>query len=68
MKTTKTKPEVEPHGDTAYLYTAHKNETLISEHDLLSIGLSKYYVENIMNRVKEYKEIAREKMWERVRK
>ena len=67
MKTSN-KPEDTTHGDTAYLYTAHKNETLISEHDLLHIGLSRHYVENIMNRVKEYKEIAREKMWERVRK
>ena len=67
MKTSNN-PEDTTHGDTTYLYTAHKNETLISEHDLLHIGLSRYYVENIMNRVKEYKEIAREKMWERVKK
>ena len=39
---------------------------LISEQDLRNIGLSKYYVENIMNRVREYKEIGYKKMWERV--
>ena len=29
---------------------------LISEQDLLNIGLSKYYVENIINRISKYKE------------
>ena len=67
MKTSN-KPEDTVHKNASYLYTAHKNETLISEHDLLHIGLSRHYVENIINRVKEYKEIAREKMWERVKK
>ena len=39
--------------------TAHKTrreQHLISEQDLLNIGLSKYYVENIINRISEYKE------------
>ena len=29
---------------------------LISEQDLLNIGLSKYYVEDIVKRISEYKE------------
>ena len=44
----------------------HDQLFFITEHDLLSIGLSKYYVENIMNRIREYKEIGYKKMWERV--
>ena len=39
--------------------TAHKTrreQHLISEQDLLNIGLSKYYVEDIVKRISEYKE------------
>ena len=35
---------------------ARYEQHLISEQDLLNIGLSKYYVENIINRISEYKE------------
>ena len=33
-----------------------KKEKMISEEDLLNIGLSKYYVASIVARIKEYKE------------
>ena len=35
--------------------TRNEKERLISEEDLLNIGLSKYYVSTILARIKEYK-------------
>ena len=39
-----------------YVDETRKKEKIISEEDLLNIGLSKYYVVNILKRIKEYKE------------
>ena len=39
-----------------YVDETRKKEKMISEQDLLNIGLSKYYVANILKRIKEYKE------------
>ena len=43
-----------------YVDETRKKEKMISEiissEDLLNIGLSKYYVVNILKRIKEYKE------------
>jgi len=38
-----------------YVDETRKKEGLISEQDLLNIGLSKYYVSTILARIKEYK-------------
>ena len=38
-----------------YVDETRKKEKMISEQDLLNIGLSKYYVASIIARIKEYK-------------
>ena len=38
-----------------YVDETRKKEKMISEEDLLNIGLSKYYVTTILDRIKEYK-------------
>ena len=38
-----------------YVDKSRKKEELISEQDLRNIGLSKYYVEDIVKRISEYK-------------
>ena len=39
-----------------YVDETRKKEEMISEQDLRNIGLSKYYVSTILDRIKEYKE------------
>ena len=39
-----------------YVDETRKKEKMISEEDLLNIGLSKYYVSTILDSIKEYKE------------
>ena len=39
-----------------YVDETRKTEEMISEQDLLNIGLSKYYVSTILARIKEYKD------------
>ena len=42
-------------GVSMSMKTKRRQSYLISEQDLLNIGLSKYYVENIVKRISEYK-------------
>ena len=42
-------------GVSMSIRTKRRQSYLISEQDLLNIGLSKYYVEDIVKRISEYK-------------
>ena len=44
-----------------YVDETRKKEEMISEEDLLNIGLSKYYVSTILARIKEYKKEKKDK-------
>ena len=43
-----------------YVEETRNKEELISEQDLLNIGLSRYYVTSIVARIKEYKDKKKE--------